>query len=76
MFIGFVGPLTTVPQAMKIWENKSVTGLSLVSWVMYLALSFVWLYYGYVHKEKPIMISNVLYVLVNIVVITGILMFS
>ena len=70
-----LGIIMTVPQIMTIWIEKKVDGVSIVTWVSYSLLTVFWIYYGVLHKEKPIIIGNVLGLLVNIAIVTGVLLF-
>lgn len=72
---GILSPLMTIPQAMQVWETRDVTGLSLVTWGTYVVSSAVWTVYGIVHKERPIVLSNVLFFVLNGMITAGILLF-
>jgi len=67
-----LGPLLTIPQIMKIWVDKNAGGVSMITWVAYLIGGIFWLIYGIMHKEKPIIIANILWILMEILVIIGI----
>lgn len=73
--VGGFGPLFTIPQLMQVWVEKNASGLSLITWVAYVAFSFVWLLYGIVHKEKPIIFANSMYMILNTVIVIGIVIF-
>ncbi|MBP7118634.1 hypothetical protein KBA63_00975 [Candidatus Woesebacteria bacterium] len=70
-----LGIIMTVPQIMTIWIEKKVDGVSIVTWISYSLLTVFWIYYGVLHKEKPIIIGNILGLLVNIAIVTGVLLF-
>jgi len=74
-FVCIIGPIFTIPQLMKIWVDKNTSGLSVVTWSSYWVIAFFWLLYGLTHKEKPIIIANVLWLTMNTFIIGGILMF-
>jgi len=69
-------PFTAVPQAVKIWTTKQAGDISLTSWLLVLLLQTMWLTYGLVHKEKPIILNAVLWIAVEIIIIAGILMYG
>ena len=73
--IAVVGPLMTLPQIWKIYVNHNATGVSALTWGLYFCLGFPWVIYGIVHKEKPIIIANILWMLVNIIVTVGVLIY-
>ncbi len=69
--VGVIGPIMTIPQIALVFGHKSAEGLSVITWVTYTILSLFWLMYGIVHKEKPIIISNILWILANGLVALG-----
>ncbi|QQG39509.1 MAG: hypothetical protein HYS81_03950 [Candidatus Aenigmatarchaeota archaeon] len=72
--VSIIMPLLTVPQVLTVWLDGNVSGLSLVTWVSYLVASVFWLAYGILHREKPIIISNVLWIVVFAFIVVGIMM--
>ncbi|MBI2573405.1 hypothetical protein HYV86_06075 [Candidatus Woesearchaeota archaeon] len=74
--VGVIGPVMTVPQILLVFGEKSAEGLSAVTWTTYTFLSFFWLLYGVAHKERPIIISNVLWILANGLVAIGAFMYG
>ena len=75
-FIAIVGPLISIPQVLKIWSEQTAEGLSLFTWSGYLFGGFFWLAYGIMHKEKPIILTNCLWIIINIGIISGILIYG
>ena len=55
-----IGPMFALPQVISAWNAKDISGLSVYTWVAWLILSLIWICYGIVHKEKPIIISCLL----------------
>jgi len=72
---GILGPIMTIPQAWKIFAEKSAEGVSLISWGSYILFAFVWLAYGIHHKEKPLIITMLLWIIIEIVIVTGIIIY-
>ena len=73
--VAVAGPIMTIPQLLKIWVEKNATGVSVISWAAYLVLSVFWLIYGVMHKEKPIIFSSVLWIILQILIVIGILIY-
>jgi len=69
--IAFLGPITSIPQAYIIFTEKSAQGVSLWTWFFSGIFSLSWLVYGIIHKEKPLIISSVLWVIVCGLVVLG-----
>lgn len=73
--VAIAGPLSTIPQVVQLYTTKDAEGLSFVTWFLWTVLSVLWGLYGYVHKETPIVISNVMYVLLQGLVVVGIFLY-
>ena len=57
----FAGALTTVsyiPQAIKIWKSKSTKDLSLITFLLLILGLSLWLTYGILLKDLPLIIAN------------------
>lgn len=74
--VGVSGPILTIPQVLKIWESRSADGVSLITWGSLFVIACVWLLYGIVHREKPIIAANILWILVDATIVGSILYFS
>jgi len=66
------GPIFTLPQAYEVWFRES-EGVSLLSWSSYLVFNFIWLAYGIKHKEKPIILAEIIWIILDVIIILGIL---
>ncbi|MGM5482712.1 MAG: hypothetical protein ACQESF_04585 [Nanobdellota archaeon] len=69
-------PLTTLPQIFKIYFFKMATGVSLSMWVLYNISCVVMLIYGIVHKAKAIIVLNIMWLLVNFIIIIGVIIYG
>jgi MtN3 and saliva related transmembrane protein len=70
-FIGLIGPVMTIPQVMKIFVEKSIESISLITWITYTFTASFWLFYGIIHKEKPIIFTNTLWVIADLSIVIG-----
>jgi uncharacterized protein with PQ loop repeat len=70
--VAFLYPMSGIPQ---MWEvmNGSTEGVSLLSWVGFMTFSLFFFIYGIVHKIKPIIITNFLWIVIDAVVVISIL---
>ena len=73
--IGVIGPLMTLPQLLKIWIQESAEGVSLLSWGSYIFTSSFWLVYALMHKEKPLIITYSLWIVIEIFIVIGIVLY-
>jgi uncharacterized protein with PQ loop repeat len=74
--VGVAGPVFTIPQVTKIWVEKNASGVSAIAWISYLVLAVFWLTYGILHKEKPIILANILWIFLEIFIVAGILTYG
>ncbi|MFP4515046.1 MAG: SemiSWEET family transporter [Parcubacteria group bacterium] len=68
-------PATTIPQIWLIFKHQEVGGLSLAMWIFYTIGVIPFFVYAIVHKEKPLIILNILWLIAQIIIITGILIY-
>lgn len=76
MLVAILGPVSALPQVIKIFLEKSAQGVSFVSWFLWLVLGVPWLIYGFVHKEKPIILAYTLWTFMHSAVILGIILYG
>lgn len=74
--VGVIGPFTVLPQTYSIFTSKSATGVSLITWVLIFIVTFPWILYGIAHKDKSIIVSFILWEIVNLSVILGVILYS
>jgi len=74
--VGLIGPIMTTPQIMNVWVYHQVEGLSLVTWSTYVITSSFWLIYGIIHKERAIILVNIAWILSNVSLVVGIIIFG
>jgi hypothetical protein len=68
----FMYPLSGLPQVIEVFSGHAV-GVSLWSWVSFLAFSTLFLAYGLIHKITPMIITNILWLAIDGLVIVGLL---
>lgn len=71
-----VHPLTAVPQVYAIYSTHDVSGVSLGTWLGFMTLGLVFLAYGILHKIKPFIINQILWFILDFLVVAGVLMYS
>jgi uncharacterized protein with PQ loop repeat len=72
--IALIGPVMTLPQAYDVWSYHQKASVSLATWAAYTLVSFLWLAYGVVHKEKILIFVNFLMVILDGAIVTGLLL--
>jgi uncharacterized protein with PQ loop repeat len=71
IFVAVVGPFANLPQLLKIWIKKKTNGVSMVSWILFSILSLVWLIYGIVKKDKYIIITFGITLILQLLIVIG-----
>lgn len=76
LVVAFVEPLSTVGQIWQIHKTKDIHGNSLLTWCLYDLAVLIWLIYALKIKNKPLIITEFLWFVVQTVVILQILYYS
>jgi MtN3 and saliva related transmembrane protein len=74
--VGVIGPFTVLPQIYSIFHTHSANGVSLATWLLIFIVTFPWILYGIAHKEKSIIVSFILWEVVNLTVVIGVLIYG
>lgn len=74
--MGIIGPIMTIPQLTKIWLEQSAAGVSVISWATYLLIAVTWTVYGILHKEKPIIFTYAIWILLDILIVFGVILYG
>jgi uncharacterized protein with PQ loop repeat len=69
--VAIIGPLFDLPQLIEIYRNKSAQDVSFYTWFFFALFSIPWLIYGIAHKEKPIIISYSLWIIMDTAIVIG-----
>lgn len=73
---GIATPLFTLPQFLQIWVNQNAGGVSVTTWSAYLIISIIFTIYGFLHKEKPIIVMYLSQAILQIFIVIGIFIYS
>lgn len=71
----FTTPLFEIPQLISIVSARSAVNVSLITWSYLAVSSLAWLIYGIHKKMRPLIVSYILYVLVEFSIAIAILVF-
>lgn len=74
--VGILNPLAGSTQAYKIWAEQTADGVSIVMFAFNIFSNVCWFVYGFLHKEKPIMLMYILWFIINVIIVTGIVAFT
>jgi uncharacterized protein with PQ loop repeat len=70
--LAVVTMVMTIPQAVAVWRESNVGGVSLTSWVTYLAAAIAWLVYGIQKRDRMIYLECVGWIVLDVAIIAGI----
>lgn len=76
LIVAILGPIMNLPQILKIYLNHSAAGVSALTFSLLLIMSIIWLIYGFVHKDKPIITSSALWIVSHTFVIFGTMLYG
>ena len=74
--IALLGPMVALPQVFHVWTTRDASNLSPITWFTWLVLAFVWLAYGGLHKERPIVAVNIGWIIINTSIVVGIILYG
>ncbi len=79
-YIGFLaallGTICWLPQAWKAWATRDTAGLSLPANLMFLGTVSLWLIYGLLVGDAPIILANACSIVIVLAIIGAILKYK
>lgn len=75
-FTGALSVFMSIPQVLQIYMNQNAGGVSFATWFAFLINAIIWTTYGLVHKEKAIIMMYCSFIVIDLMVVIGILMYS
>ena len=70
VWASFVYPAMGIPQLVEIIKNQA-SGVSIASWLGFAVFSLFFMIYGIVHKIKPMIITYILWVIIDLLVVAA-----
>ncbi|HEY5695301.1 MAG TPA: PQ-loop domain-containing transporter [Candidatus Saccharimonadales bacterium] len=67
--------MTTLPQVYMLYTSHNASGLSLAMWVLYAIGCVPFLLFGIIYKHAQLILLNVLWLIMQAVMIVGILLY-
>lgn len=71
LIAAMVGPISTIPQAIKVFVSNDQTSIALSTWIMYDITTLVWIWYAVVHKERIILVAQMMWLVIQTIIIVG-----
>lgn len=80
LYIGYaaalLGTICWIPQALQVWRTRDTRSLSLVAQVLFLITVTLWLIYGVMIVDWPLILANIVSVTAMIFIVTAKLKFK
>lgn len=80
LYIGYaaalLGTICWIPQALQVWRTRDTRSLSLVAQVLFLVTVILWLIYGLMIMDWPLILANIVSVTAMIAIVTAKLKFK
>lgn len=76
MIAAVVHPLSALPQVITIYVTRQAEGVSLITWISFMLLGVLYLYYAYLHKLKPLIVTQVIWFAIDLLVVVGVLLYG
>jgi uncharacterized protein with PQ loop repeat len=73
--VGVIFPFTTLPQIFNIWYYGNASGVSALTWLLYILCTVILLLYAIDKKLRPLIISYTLWLVFDSLVMVGALIY-
>lgn len=73
---GIIGPIMTLPQVYQIFALQNAAGVSAVSWGAFAILDIPFILYGVVHRDRLIIVTYILWIVMNTAVAAGAIIYN
>lgn len=76
MAAAVIHPLTALPQVAQIYATHNASGVSLLTWLGFMVLGAVFLTYALLHRIRPMIVTQVLWFIIDLLVVIGVLLYG
>lgn len=76
LVLAIAGPVASLPQIVKIFATQSAGDISVITYSALALMNVPWIIYGFLHKEKPIILAYLLWLLSNTAITPGAIIYS
>jgi uncharacterized protein with PQ loop repeat len=75
-FFGVATPLFELPQLWQIYSHHAAKDVSLTTWAFFCIDNFVWMAYAWRKRAWPLLLTSILYEIIEAAIVIGVLMYS
>ena len=68
--VGIGGNLAVIPQIVRAWQSAA-PGLAILTWLLFVGIGLIWLAYAVEHKQKPLIVAQIIGISCNLAVVIG-----
>ena len=68
---GIIAPAMMIPQLILLYGEKNADGIAPITWLAIGILNIPWILYGIAHKEKPLVMTYILWIICNGLMFVG-----
>ena len=68
---GFLSVASFLPQVVRTWRTKQTKDLSVVTFVLLITAGALWITYGVLESDRPVILTNVGMVALNCAILTA-----
>lgn len=76
LVIGGIASLSSLPQVIKIFETQTVEGLSLSTQIIALGAVVAWFTYGIYIKNRPLVITTAITIIILVIVVVQVFVYG
>jgi uncharacterized protein with PQ loop repeat len=69
-------PLGTIPQIIRLYTHHNAVSISISSWLIFVLFDLLWLWYGIDNKQNAVIVSAILFTLLEGIVLVGGLLYG
>jgi uncharacterized protein with PQ loop repeat len=73
---GLAGSFTALPQVIYIWTSHQAAGVSFWSSWGFTTVACIWLAYGVVLRQGPLVLSSILWIILDLAIVSGVLRYG
>ncbi|HEX5456138.1 MAG TPA: PQ-loop domain-containing transporter [Candidatus Saccharimonadales bacterium] len=74
--VAVIHPLSALPQVVEIFSTRNASGVSLVTWVLFMLIGVIFMLYALIHNIKPMILNQIIWFIMDFLVVIGVLMYG
>lgn len=74
--VAVIHPLSALPQVIEIFATRNAIGVSLTTWLLFMLIGIVFMLYAIVHSIKPMILNQIIWFVMDFLVVIGVLMYG